>query len=316
MQKVSFSEQVKSQILKNSFEQTCCKISALSAFVRGAGTLCVEGGLLGFEVVTENKLACSYFNSIILSVYGENAKISTIKDKLTKRQKYILRLISNNSFNVLADLGIVESGLNGTTVNLSIDKYLIENQCCKKAYVIGAFIGSGSVTVPTNESKIKTRYHLEFVFSNYQTAQDFSVLMSSLDFMPRQIQRKESHVVYFKNRQEVCDLLFFMGAKKSYFDVSNLMIEKDIRNETNRRINCEMANMEKQINASLNSIASINLIEESVGLDVLPLPLKTVAIMRKEHQDATLSELATILNISKSCLNHRLRKIAEIAKNL
>ena len=140
--------------------------------------------------------------------------------------------------------------------------------------------------------------------------------MSSLDFMPRQIQRKESHVVYFKNRQEVCDLLFFMGAKKSYFDVSNLMIEKDIRNETNRRINCEMANMEKQINASLNSIASINLIEESVGLDVLPLPLKTVAIMRKEHQDATLSELATILNISKSCLNHRLRKIAEIAKNL
>ena len=76
------------------------------------------------------------------------------------------------------------------------------------------------------------------------------------------------------------------------------------------------ANMEKQINASLNSIASINAIEESVGLDVLPLPLKTVALMRKEHQDATLSELASILNVSKSCLNHRLRKIAEIAKNL
>ena len=316
MEKVSFSEQVKSQILKNSFEQTCCKISALSAFVRGAGTLCVENGLLGFEAVTENKLACSYFNDIILSVYGESAKISTIKDKLTKRTKYILRLLSNNSFNVLADLGIVESGLNGTTVNLSIDKYLIENQCCKKAYIIGAFIGSGSVTVPLTNSKSQTRYHLDFVFSNYQTAGDFSVLMSNLDFMPRQVERKESHVVYFKNRQEVCDLLFFMGAKKSYFEVSNLMIEKDIRNETNRRINCEMANIEKQINASLNSIASINAIEQSVGLDVLPAPLKEVAIMRKGHSDATLSELASILNVSKSCLNHRLRKIAEIAKNL
>ncbi len=316
MEKVSFSEQVKSQILKNSFEQTCCKISALSAFVRGAGTLCVENGLLGFEAVTENKLACSYFNDIILSVYGESAKISTIKDKLTKRNKYILSLLSNNSFNVLADLGIVESGLNGTTVNLSIDKYLIENQCCKKAYIIGAFIGSGSVTVPLTNSKSQTRYHLEFVFSNEQSANDFIDVMASLDFITRKVERKESHVVYLNNRQEVCDLLFFMGAKKSYFDVSNLMIEKDIRNETNRRINCEMANIEKQINASLNSIASINAIEQSVGLDVLPAPLKTVAVMRKEHSDATLSELASILNVSKSCLNHRLRKIAEIAKNL
>ena len=316
MNNQSFSEKVKKQILSTSFEQTCCNISALSAFVRGAGTLFINGGLLGFEIITENKQACDYFAKILEIVYGESAEISKLADKLKGRSKYTLRFLNSNSSDVLIDLGIIFNDKNGTVVNLKIDKYLVENSCCKKAYIIGAFIGSGSITVPKNDLKTQTGYHLEFVFSNYQTAQDFAVILSEEGFIPRLVARKESWVIYFKNRQDICDLLFYMGAKKSYFELSEIMIEKDIRNETNRRINCEMANIEKQVNASINSINSINAIEESVGLDILPAPLKTVAIMRKQYSESSLNELASLMGISKSCLNHRLRKIAEIAKNL
>ncbi len=316
MSNLSFSEQVKKQILSAKFEQTCCSISALSAFVRGAGTLFASGGLLGFEIITENKQACDFFANVLKIVYGESVETIKLADKLKGRNKYLMRYLNANSTRVLIDLGIISNDKDGTTINLKIDKYLVENQCCKKAYIIGAFIGGGSLTVPKNDLKTQTGYHLEFVFSNYQTAQDFAFIMSEEGFIPRLVQRKDSWIIYFKNRQDICDLLFYMGAKKSYFELSELMIEKDIRNETNRRINCEIANIEKQVNASISSIASIETIEQSVGLDVLPLPLKTVAIMRKENSESSLSELASLMGISKSCLNHRLRKITEIAKNL
>ena len=313
---MTFSEKAKSEILSKNLNSPCCRIAGLSAFIRGAGTISVEGGKVGFEIVTENQTASEFYAKIIADDFNEKVSLITTHDKFNGKSKYVLKCLSNSSIDVLRSLGILITGSDGVSLNLGIDKYLIEDDCCKKSYISSAFIGSGSVTVPSKEGKSSTGYHLEFVFSQYHTASDFSVLLSELDFMPRVTSRKESFVVYFKTCEEIRNLLFYMGATKCCFELDNIVIENDIRNDTNRRINCEMANIDKQILASQKQISSIKIIQETIGVDSLPDQLQKAIALRLENPESKLEELANMAKVSKSCFNHRMRKIVEIAKNL
>ncbi len=309
---MTFSEKAKNQILSKKDKQPCCLVASLSAFIRGAGTISVVKGQIGFEIVSENQTAIDYYANIIKNLYGETPKVETV----SQGKKHKLSLISQNSTQILIDLGILTASQEGISINLNIDKYLIENDCCKKAYIAGAFIGNGSVTIPKDIKNSSTNYHLEYVFSKYQTATDFSDILCGLGFIPRLINRKEGHVVYFKNGEEISELLFFMGATKACFEVKDVIIKKDINNETNRRVNCEMANIDKQIVASEHQIKSINVIIDTVGLDSIPETLKETAKLRLENPESTLGELSKLSGLTKSCLNHRLRKLIEIANNL
>ncbi len=309
---MTFSETTKNEILNKKDKQPCCLVASLSAFIRSAGSLSVQNGMVGFEVVSENVTAIMYYADIIKNIYGENP----IVEIFSKHKKHKLSLLSQRSTEMLIDLDILSADKNGITVNFNVNKYLIENECCKKAYVSGAFIGNGSVTVPKDEKNSTTNYHLEFVFSKYQTASDFSNLLSLTGFLPKYIDRKDSCVVYFKNGDEISELLFFMGATKACFELKDIVIKKDIRNETNRRINCEMANIDKQVIAGENQVKSINVIIDTIGLDKLPINLKTTALLRLENPNSSLEELSKMSGLTKSCLNHRLRKLTEIANNL
>ena len=313
---MTFSEQVKNEILSRFDLEPCCQLASLSAFVRGSGTLASSGGNVGFDIITENELAFEVFSSVINKLYGIDAKKSVIKDKLTARKKYSLSVINEKSLAILIDLGIVSVGGDGITVNLSIDKYITENDCCKKSYVKGAFIGGGSVTVPNVDNKTNKGYHLEFVFSKYHTANDFALLLSSIGFLPKLINRKDSFVIYFKNGEEFRDVLGYMEATKSCFELNDVIIAKDIRNDTNRKVNCEMGNLNKQIEASIKQIKNINVIIDTIGLEGLNKQLQETAKARINNPDATLEELAEMQGVSKSCMNHRLRKLNEIAKNI
>jgi DNA-binding protein WhiA len=225
-----------------------------------------------------------------------------------------MSVISKESFSLLIELGILKADERGAEVNLLIDRYLLENDCCKTAYLLGAFIGAGSVTIPNG--KTTTSYHLEFVFSNYATAQDFSALLSELGFLPKLTKRKDSHIVYFKNGDDIADVLFTLGATKCGFEVKDIVVKKTMNNDINRRFNCDISNINKQIEASIKQVKDITLIEETIGLDSLSPTLKSTAKLRLENRSATLEEMAKISGLTKSCLNHRLRKIAEIARNL
>ena len=309
---MTFSEMTKNEILSKKDKQPCCLVASLSAFIRSAGSLSVQWGLVGFEVVTENEEAIKFYAEIIKNIYGENPIVEISK----KHKKHKLSLISQRSTEMLIDLDILSADKNGITVNFNLNKYLIENECCKQAYVSGAFIGNGSVTVPKDEKNSTTSYHLEFVFSKYQTALDFANLLSEKGFFPKYIDRKESCVVYFKNGDEISELLFYMGATKACFDLKDIVIKKELRNETNRRINCEMANIDKQVIAGENQVRSINVIIDTIGLDKLPLNLKETALLRLENPGSSLEELSKLSGLTKSCLNHRLRKLTEIANDL
>ena len=309
---MTFSEKVKSEILSKEKGQPCCLIASLSAFIRGSGTIATKDNKIGFEITTENYQAINYYKDILQKVYGVDGAL----EKLSGGKKYRYTLVDEASLNILIDLGILKVDDGGIAINLSIDKYLTENDCCKQAYIQGAFIGSGSITVPSLESKSSTSYHLEFVFSKYQTAFDFTGILSEKGFLPKLTERKQSHIVYFKNGDEISEILFYLGATKCCFEVKELVIEKDIRNETNRRVNCEMANIDKQITASNTQINNINVILQTIGVDKLSPQIKEVVSLRLENPESSLEELSRISGLSKSCLNHRFRKISEMAQNL
>ena len=313
---MTFSEKVKNEIISKFSTSPCCEVANLSSFVRGSGTIATSGGFVGFEVVTENKNAFEFYRGVLISLFGVEVVEKKVKDKLTKKDKYLLSVVNAKSLGVLCELGILSVGADGITLNLNIDKYIIENECCKKEYIKGAFIGGGSVTVPSVTGKTKQGYHLEFVFSKYQTATDFVELLTSVGFLPKLVERKDKFVIYFNTADEISYMLAVMGATKSCFLLNDIIIEKDIRNDTNRKVNCEMSNLNKQVEASLKQIKNINVINDTVGIDSLNKGLKETAIARLDNPDATLDELADILQTSKSCVNHRLRKLNEIAKNL
>ena len=307
---MSFSSDVKSEIISKKIKKPCCRLSALSAFIRTSGSIITKGRKIGITFVCESEIA-DYFSSIIEKVYGEKVKKSVEKNGRVK-----VTVLGEKSFKILVDTKIVETTEDGLNVRLDIDESLVENDCCLIAFIIGAFLGSGSVTVPKIDKKKTTGYHLEFVFSKYVTAADFADILTRKGFIPKTVERKDNFVVYFKNTEEISDLLAVLGANRSFLLFTEIQITKEVRNEENRKLNCEMSNMTKRIDAFLKTREEIFSIEESIGLDALGENLKSVCVARLNNEEASLSELAEILDISKSCLNHRLRKISEIAKNL
>ena len=313
---MNFSEEVKAEIVRIRYDTECCRHALLSAYLRTAASVSIIGGKVGFEVTTDNRECADYVVSLVRELYGVEAVFLDGKDKPRRKGRISFRCVGDDTLAVLVDLGLASVDEQGIAVRLAIDEYLTENECCKVAYIRGAFLGSGSVTLPSMDSSSSTGYHLEFVFTNYQTATDFCEILSEVYFMPKLIERKGSYIVYLKTRDEISDLLALTGAMKSVLKLAELTVEKDMKNDANRVVNCEMSNMTNQIDASVRQIRAIMKIEETVGLDSLPDSLRVVCVKRRENKGSTLSELAEILGVSKSCLAHRLRKITEIADNL
>lgn len=307
---MSFTSNVKIEITKNKVNANCLR-SLLSAFLRTAGTVESKNGVFGFCCQGEKEVLL-YIAKCIDRAYKKDAVLIA---EGTKKEHSKQKLVCDDSLDILVELGIlrVEDGLE---VILNIDNNLVDNEHMYRAYLAGAFLGSGSVTVPNVKTVSKTRYHLEFVFSKYITANDFCSVLAEHDLFPKLVERKDKFVVYFKSVEEVQSVLALCGANNSYLDLVNLQITKTIRNKQNRLQNCEMSNLSKAIDAGLKQREEINAINEVIGLDTLPRELYVVAIARLENESASYSELSEIVGISKSCLVHRLKKLSQIAKSL
>lgn len=308
---MNFSSKIKKELISHKISNTCCKIALLSGFLRTSGTVETRNGLLGFSLIGEVEVL-KFFEEIIFSLYGTRPQIIAEKSQSARCK---LELMNEVAFKILQDCGIVKLDGQTFSLQLSMDESVIDNSCCKISFITGAFLGSGSVTVPSMENYSSTGYHLECVFSKYATATEFSELLSSFDFLPKLIKRKDFFVVYMKNAEAINDFITLINATKSSLEFTDLTIRKNIKNKTNRALNCEMSNLSKQINASIKDIESIDIIDQTVGLSNLPKSLLVVADARRKFSDMTLLELSNKLDISKSCLSHRLRRLNEIAKS-
>lgn len=194
----------------------------------------------------------------------------------------------------------------------SIDRILISKNCCKQAYIRGAFIASGSVTNP------EKGYHLEIVCDTEEKAELLIDIIKDFDVDAKLTERKHSYVVYIKDGSMIVDLLNVMGAHMSLMDMENVRILKDVRNRVNRKVNCETANLNKTVNAAVKQIEDIRYIESEKGLKYLPDNLRQIAEVRLEEPELSLVDLGKMLDppLGKSGVNHRLRKISEIAGEL
>lgn len=200
----------------------------------------------------------------------------------------------------------------GRSVARGVNFPVVEEDCCKVAFCRGAFLAGGAVTDP------EKNYHLEWVTTHLGVSRAFPVILRELGFEAKQTTRKSNYVTYFKHSDTLCDVLTALGASLSAMEVLNTKAEKDIRNGVNRRVNCDAANLDKVVRAAAEQIAAIERLDSAGALAPLPDKLKETAALRVEYPELTLAELAQQCDppVSKSCLNHRLRKLMALAEEL
>lgn len=313
---MNFTYEIKKEIIKNGFDNTCCKTAALSAFLRATGSVITRNSQIGFEIVTESENVAEYFIGLIETMYGEELRIAEIgTDNRNKRDRLVLDCVGERSFYILSELGIAEFDGDGVNLKMEIDPYLVENLCCRSAYIKGAFLGSGSCSVP-KEEETGSGYHLEIIFFGKSLADGFCELLAGFDILAKCVERKNSYVVYLKSKDSISDFLSLCGALDCLEKLDDLAERRDLRNNINRVANCRQKNYDKSVLASVKQIRAIETIEAIVGISSLDKTMQAVAAARLEDAEASLGELAERLNISKSCLNHRLRKLVKISEEL
>lgn len=195
---------------------------------------------------------------------------------------------------------------------LHINFAMVEEECCRAAFFRGCFFAGGSITDPAK------RYHLELTSSHLQASRELEVLLRESGYPPKSVIRNGSSVTYFKQSEQIEDFLTFIGAPVAAMQIMSTKLEKGLRNSVNRRLNCDSANLDKAVEAAQSQGAAIRRLEASGRLERLPDKLRETAALRLEYPELSLSELAETFDppVTKSCLNHRLRKLVELAEGL
>ena len=195
---------------------------------------------------------------------------------------------------------------------LHVNFGLLEDECCRTAFLRGAFLAGGSVTDP------EKRYHLELDTSHAQASREVAALLTEMGFLPHSVRRGGSSVIYFKQSEHIEDLLTTIGAPAAAMDIMTAKVDKEIRNGANRAMNCDMANVNKTIDAALEQKNAIQRLQENGRLERLPEKLRQTALLRLQYPEMSLSQLAEKCDppVTKSCMNHRMRKLLEEAKKL
>jgi cell division protein WhiA len=311
---MSFSAKTKNELSRVISPKKCCNIAELSALVKLSGSLQLAGNKkINLKITTEhNSIARKIFKLLKLN-FGINTKISVNKNKtLKKSTSYVLLVTSDmGAINLLKDLGILYSEEDFYTIN-TVPSNLVKDEDCARSFIRGAFLGGGSISDP------EKNYHLEFVTSNEEFAESLKDLINSIGFNSKIVPRKNNYVVYLKESEQISDLLSIIGAHNALLSLQNVKIVKEMRNNVNRIVNCETANLSKTVSAAVRQIDNIKYIRDTKGLEYIPRNLREIANLRIEYEDLTLKELGEMLNppVGKSGVNHRLRKIEQIAEDL
>ncbi|WP_426450607.1 DNA-binding protein WhiA [Paenibacillus sp. S-38] len=306
---MSFAAQTKKELTLMEAD-ACCEKAELSALIRMNGAVSLTSQKIILDISTENAAIARRIYSLLKKSYTVHIELLVRKKmRLKKNNVYIVRVPSQVQ-SILSDLRIVSEGFLFAS---EIDASLIAKDCCKRAYLRGAFLAGGSVNNPEG-----TSYHLE-IYSMYEEhCQALCRLACEFGLNARCIERKKGFVLYIKEGEKIIDFLSLIGAHQALLRFEDVRIMKDMRNSVNRLVNCETANLNKTIGAAVRQIDNIKLLQKELGLDNLPEKLREVAEIRLQHPDMNLKEVGDLLKgkVSKSGVNHRLRKIDEMAEKL
>jgi len=310
---MSFSSKLKHELCNLPQSDRHCELAELAGIINTCGNIYTNRQTYSVSIQTENAIVAKRFYSIAKKM-NINCEVTVKNNRQFKKNRIYAVVINEeqSSRKLLQATGLLIFKDRQNILKKQINKMLVKSSCCKRSYIRGAFISGGYLSNP------EKNYHLEFVSSEYDLSVQLSEIINFFNLNSKVIERKNNYVVYLKESESIVDLLNVMGAHSSLMNLENVRIIKDMRNNVNRIVNCETANINKTVSAAVKQIEDIIFVKNTKGLQFLPATLEQVAILRLENSDATLKEIGAMLTpaIGKSGVNHRLRKISEIAENL
>ncbi|MCD6323070.1 MAG: DNA-binding protein WhiA [Clostridiales bacterium] len=311
---MSFSSRVKNELCRIVNEDKCCTLCEISAVLRlGAVFNTESNGFVTTNIITENAALARRIITDAVRMFDFHPNIAIEKRKKLKGHTvYIAELKGAFATNVaLGDMGFIKLDDSKRAVFSSIDQ-IIGGECCFKSYLRGAFLASGSVSAPDRG------YHLEITAQNEDEIKRICMAMESFGINAKITSRKNHRVCYVKEAEGIADFLNLTGAHKALLEFENVRVLKNIRNNINRVVNFETANLNKIVNASVSQCEDIRFIEKSMGFGLLSDDLRRMAEVRIENPEASLTELGMLMSpvLGKSGVSHRLGKLHKLAENI
>ena len=306
---MNFTLDVKKEMINHGVKDAEARIAEMSAFIRTSGTFGVKDGQPTFFLVSETESVAEYFMSQFSKIFGAELFVThATRDRMSGRDKLLLQASPAASAEALKTLRLTAK--NGE-VRKGISATLLSNESKQIAYIRGAFLGGGSCTLPLDNGT--TGYHLEVVFGDKKTAKDFCLLLMEFEILAKLAERKETFVAYIKSKEQISDFLAVIGANNALKKLSQLVEKRDEANRSNRARNCMAGNADKAAIAAVKQVLALQKLEENGGFTLLSEELKQLAKARINNPTMSLQELADKLCVSKSCLNHRMRKLMSMA---
>lgn len=303
---MSFSNDVKNELSRIETNDPCCDKAELLGLLRMSGAIIIRGSNVGIHFSTENAALARRVLQLLKSNYQVQTEVVITRSRrLKKNNRYQVRVIPAPQVSkALTELQLL-------SVESDLKNPLLNNHCCKRTFLRGAFLGGGSISRPSSD------YHLEMVTGNEDFAHSIIKVMHSFSLKAKLTDRKNDFIVYLKDGESITKFLSVIGAHNSMMDFENVRIVKEMRNNVNRVVNCETANLNKVVKAAVRQINCIKYIEQHLGLNQLPQALQDTARLRLEYPDASLNELVEYSGgIGKSGINHRLKKLQEMAAGM
>lgn len=296
---MSFAGNVKSELCRNEPEKKCCALAETLGILLYANTFSADC----IRIVTENREFSARLPKLFRRALG--VRFDALPEPNAQGKQTLLLTDAEKIRRVFAQCGFSAD----SSVSLHVNFALLEQECCRRAFLRGAFLAGGSVTDP------EKRYHLELSTTHLKVSRETETLMREMELTPKETERKGSSVLYYKQSDSIEDFLTAIGAPVSAMAVMSAKIEKDWRNDANRKTNCDSANVDKAVAAAQEQLSALRTLDERGLLETLPEKLRETATLRKEHPEATLTELAALHEppLSKSAINHRLRRLLSMA---
>ncbi len=294
---MSFAFETKSEVCAIPTVKDCCKKALLSGILTFAGVK-ISGGI---KFSTENPLVKDLMLSCIKDLY--DVQLAVTENERTKSTLYIIEI--TDCGDMLLDLGL-------NTMAIHINHDLIKRDCCKRAFIRGAFLGGGSVTDPDKS------YHLEISTRHLTMREEFPRLLMKFGIKAKTMERSGCHVFYLKGSEKIQDMLVLIGANNTALKFIDVKITREVKNNINRRQNCDFANMDKIIEAAAIQKKAIDKINTTIGIDLLPPELEALAWARLENMEVSLRELGDMMDppLNKSAVNRKMKKLIEISNSL
>ena len=299
----SFSYKAKAELCRTAVQRLCCA----RAECYGVLLYCNTFTMQEVRIITENPEFAARLPRLFHRAF--NVKFDRLPAEETPGSKLIFQITDPDKLRRIVDtLGYDPR----QALVLHVNFAMLEEDCCRVSFLRGAFLAGGSVTDP------EKRYHLELSTSHVQASREVSALMQDMGFLPRSVMRGGSAVIYFKQSEHIEDLLTTLGAPVAATEIMTAKVDKEIRNGANRAMNCDMANVNKTLDAVAAQQEAIEKLEKAGQLEKLPEKIQETARLRMQNPELPLAQLAALFDppISKSCLNHRIRKIMEEARKL